>query len=380
MRVAPASAGRYGARVFRRGELPSTRMRSVSHCWRSSCSASLPPRAPSPRTPRRRTTPAERGRCSRRLDPSGRLDRPHHHHRAGESIVRSLLRDVPRRERDPDATRRDAEDLHPGRVLGHCSRPYHSTTQYPAGRTARSEGIAHRREPRQDERLRDIGDQGQGQVRHRAYRFTAACRSFLGPKKQPDVLSYHTGKEIPNYWAYARHYVLQDRMFAPADSWTLPSHLFLFSGWSALLPRHERPDELPLEHRPARAGIEQYRYTASRPIYAWTDITYLLGKAGVSWKVYMGKGTCVQDPCTQKPGRYGKTLRPRARSRASSTSCEHGQLGQLHHARGVHPPGRRRARCRRCPGSCRATSRASTRDRARRSGAGRPTSRGSSTP
>ena len=46
-----------------------------------------------------------------------------------------------------------------------------------------------------------------------------------GPGDTPDVMGYHTAKEIPNYWAYARHYLLQDHMFAPTDSWTLPSHL-----------------------------------------------------------------------------------------------------------------------------------------------------------
>jgi len=48
--------------------------------------------------------------------------------------------------------------------------------------------------------------------------------------------------------------VLQDRMFAPADSWTLPAHLFLVSGWSALCtdpndPNH--PDPLqPIKNLP----------------------------------------------------------------------------------------------------------------------------------
>ena len=56
---------------------------------------------------------------------------------------------------------------------------------------------------------------GKGKCAAETQRFTAACRPFLGPQHQPDVLSYHTGKEIPNYWAYAKHYLLQDRMFAP---------------------------------------------------------------------------------------------------------------------------------------------------------------------
>ena len=59
-------------------------------------------------------------------------------------------------------------------------------------------------------------------------------------------MSYHTRNEIPNYWAYARNFVLQDRLFAPVDSWTLPSHLFLMSAWSAYCPnRHRRSRVAP---------------------------------------------------------------------------------------------------------------------------------------
>jgi phospholipase C len=60
-----------------------------------------------------------------------------------------------------------------------------------------------------------------------------SCRDDLGPDLQPDVMGWHDAREIPNYWAYAERFVLQDHMFAPADSWTLPAHLFLVSAWSA---------------------------------------------------------------------------------------------------------------------------------------------------
>ena len=66
-----------------------------------------------------------------------------------------------------------------------------------------------------------------------ADRTSAECRPYVGPAHQPDVMSFVTRREIPNYWAYADAYVLQDRMFAPTDGWTLPAHLFLVSGWSA---------------------------------------------------------------------------------------------------------------------------------------------------
>jgi phospholipase C len=49
----------------------------------------------------------------------------------------------------------------------------------------------------------------------------------------PDVMGYHDAREIPNYWTYAKDFVLQDHMFEPTASWSLPSHLYLVSGWAA---------------------------------------------------------------------------------------------------------------------------------------------------
>ncbi len=49
----------------------------------------------------------------------------------------------------------------------------------------------------------------------------------------PDVMGYHTAAEIPNYWTYAKDFVLDDHMFEPVKSWSLPDHLYLVSGWSA---------------------------------------------------------------------------------------------------------------------------------------------------
>jgi phospholipase C len=48
-----------------------------------------------------------------------------------------------------------------------------------------------------------------------------------------DVMGYHTGQDIPNYWAYAKDFTLQDHLFESNASWSLPSHLFMVSEWSA---------------------------------------------------------------------------------------------------------------------------------------------------
>ncbi|MBV9310082.1 MAG: hypothetical protein JOZ73_04580, partial [Solirubrobacterales bacterium] len=128
--------------------------------------------------------------------------------------------------------------------------------------------------------------------------FNPACGSSSG---LPDVLGYHTGADIPNYWSYAHHFVLQDHMFEPNSSWSLPQHLFMVSEWSALCSKSGDPMSCRnAVQNPANppdfkrnSGV-----IGSPPDYAWTDLTYLLHKAGVSWGYYVFTGTepdCEQD-------------------------------------------------------------------------------------
>ena len=63
------------------------------------------------------------------------------------------------------------------------------------------------------------------------------CRSTA----TTDVMGYHDARDIPNYWAYARNFVLNDRMFEPDSTWSLPAHLFTVSGWSARCTRMGDP-------------------------------------------------------------------------------------------------------------------------------------------
>lgn len=135
-------------------------------------------------------------------------------------------------------------------------------------------------------------------------RFTDACKPFVGPRHQPDVMSFHTEETIPNYWAYAREFVLQDRMFAPADSWTLPAHLFLVSAWSAFCTDPRDPMSCVSDKDLKFYGRHVY---GEPPVYAWTDITYLLHERGVPWAYYVGRGTCAFGPCDEAAGPWGTT-------------------------------------------------------------------------
>jgi phospholipase C len=123
------------------------------------------------------------------------------------------------------------------------------------------------------------------------------CTTAATPQCETDVMGYKTESDIPNYWAYARNFVLQDQMFEPNKSWSLPQHLFLLSEWSA---RCTLPDEpFSCTNELDDPGFQDSNpndpLLGPQPDYAWTDMTYLLHRAGVSWRYYIKQG--IQPDC-----------------------------------------------------------------------------------
>ncbi len=143
----------------------------------------------------------------------------------------------------------------------------------------------------------------------------APCRGTFDPDcavrtGEPDVMGYHDAREIPNYWTYAREFVLQDHMFEPNASWSLPEHLFMVSEWSARCTSADPMSCVNELQNPERLAGGRARGGVARPNYAWTDLTYLLHRAHVSWAYYVAEGTqpdCDDDAatCPQKPQRAG---------------------------------------------------------------------------
>jgi len=128
----------------------------------------------------------------------------------------------------------------------------------------------------------------------------------------PDVMGYHDWHEIPNYWDYARHFVLQDHMFEPVSSWSLPAHLFMVSEWSARCSRHGDPMScVSAAENPLAPPREPQNPTNRRPDYAWTDLTYLLHQRHVSWRYYVFAG--AQPDCER-----GEMICPWVRQRAAT--------------------------------------------------------------
>jgi phospholipase C len=101
-----------------------------------------------------------------------------------------------------------------------------------------------------------------------------------------DVMGYHDQRELPAYWSFAKQFTLQDHMFGPVRGWSQIAHNYLVSAWSAVCADPSRASTCTTNVR----GTDSETVTP-QPDYAWTDITYLLHKAGVSWKYYIGSGT-----------------------------------------------------------------------------------------
>jgi phospholipase C len=116
-----------------------------------------------------------------------------------------------------------------------------------------------------------------------------SASSCEGSKPVPDVMSYKLRADIPNYWAYADNFVLLDRMFAPAASWSLPEHLYMVSAWSARC--YVTGDPMTCENDASTPDQEGSKRVGGTANYAWTDATYLLDQAGVPWGYYVFDGT-----------------------------------------------------------------------------------------
>jgi phospholipase C len=169
----------------------------------------------------------------------------------------------------------------PAPLRSHCLRPYHDSRDVNLG--GPHEAVAFKT---------DLANgRMDGFIRARQ----STCLTTIDPidctaRQSVDMMGYHNQREIPNYWAYARNYVLQDHMFEPNASWSLPAHLFLVSEWSAFCIRPDDAlscsSQIEAPAFPPDIGPPPHK----TPNYAWTDLTYLFFHQHVSWAYYLKKG------------------------------------------------------------------------------------------
>jgi len=155
-----------------------------------------------------------------------------------------------------------------------------------------------------------------------------SCAAFVGPQDQPDLMSFHDDRTIPNYWTYAENFVLQDRMFAPTDSWTLPAHMSLVSGWSARCtdPYDAFSCRTDLHMGDLFDALKWYQHPE---LWAYTDITWLLHEAGVSWAYYAGGVLCRRPEDTKAECDKHGPARPQNVLTGFTDVQETGQLDRI---------------------------------------------------
>jgi len=185
-----------------------------------------------------------------------------------------------------------------------CARPYHDTNDLDRGGPHSSY-----------DHVADVDGGKMDGYLLQAHHAAKNCEATQDPRcgAGDDVLGYHDERELANYWRYARDYVLQDRMFEPNSSWSLPQHLYMVSEWSAKCSRIGDPlscqDAIQTPDLPQdfRRNFTRLR-VPGRPDYAWTDLTYLLHKRHVSWAYYVMGGDepdCRDDAMDCPPRRQG---------------------------------------------------------------------------
>jgi len=185
----------------------------------------------------------------------------------------------------------------PDPKTGTCVKPYHNPNDINAGGPHAAASAAT-----------DInGGQMNGFIK--AFRGAQkACKAPDTPGcaagQTPDVMGWHDAREIPNYWTYAESFVLQDHMFEPNSSWSLPSHLFMVSAWSAQCSVPGDPMSCVNALDGPKTALSPLNTTKND--YAWTDLTYLLHKNNISWAYYLSNGSepdCEDDAmlCQLKP-------------------------------------------------------------------------------
>jgi phospholipase C len=188
-----------------------------------------------------------------------------------------------------------------------CVKPFHDSTDVNGGG------------PHSDTNaVADINDGKMDGFVQQAAQARKGCTDVNNPacaaSATPDVMGWKDAREIPNYWAYAQNFVLQDRMFEPNASWSLPEHLFMVSEWSAhcitagdpascqnALQNPGTPPNTPAKQAakakstttsppPATDAEGDPIVVPNGPDYAWTDLTYLLHKNNVPWGYYVVTG------------------------------------------------------------------------------------------
>src|ERR1039458_3373064 len=232
-------------------------------------------------------------------------DQARRDHHAGEPLVRQLLRDLPRGRRAPAQQAGPVHRMRARPSGAHMREALLRPERHQLGRTPHAGRRGHRHRRRQDERLHPqppgrrpprhgrAGLRRPGPVEHLRRRDGLPRRppaqALLGlcpqlrpanapvgaePGLEPGRTSLHVVRRVGQMRPEQAH----DLQVRPGQPRPQPRQRKSNIGLSALTTFNE-----PTNHYSSNPK--------DQPPYAWTDITYLLHKYGVSWRYYLSQGT-----------------------------------------------------------------------------------------
>jgi phospholipase C len=123
------------------------------------------------------------------------------------------------------------------------------------------------------------------------------CGNVFPGVLRHDVMGYHNASEIPNYWAYAQHFVLQENMFEGVRAASPAAHLDMTSEWSASCTK-------PTDVSTCTTSPFPQHPVGNNVVFPWVNLFQLMDINGVSWKYYLGTGQepdCEDDQMTCEP-------------------------------------------------------------------------------
>ncbi|MEJ2010068.1 MAG: alkaline phosphatase family protein [Acidobacteriota bacterium] len=115
---------------------------------------------------------------------------------------------------------------------------------------------------------------------------------FVWAEGSPFTMGYLDQRDIPNYWAYARHYTLADRFFSSLNGPSMPNHVYTVAATSGGLI-----DNVCSQNH----ELERLKEVMDDPDgFSFAAIINRLAAQGVSWKYYVEtpkQRPQAADPC-----------------------------------------------------------------------------------
>lgn len=92
---------------------------------------------------------------------------------------------------------------------------------------------------------------------------------FVWAEGSKDTMGYYDASDLPNYWTYAKEFVLMDAFFSSLMGPSLPNHLYTVAGQSG--------------------GVTKNMKEAPAAGFNFPPLASLLARSNVTWKYYDGK-------------------------------------------------------------------------------------------